>query len=147
MKTGPAGQQEVGQRWVVLTGLVPADKQVQAYKEALKDFKRPETDTPRYVHFWVERAELFGDARDTNPNWTQINVLAAKQVQNSWATIAQEVVAAPYIHDSLIFPLGPLMNASWDERVAHPPEIPLVAAGSSAGVSIKASVTGEKESQ
>jgi hypothetical protein len=127
MKTA-SGQQQVGQRWIVITGLVPAAKQVQAYTETFKDLKRPESDTPRYIHFWVERAEMFGDARDANPVWTQINVLEAKQIQNSWTTTAQEAVAAPFIHDPLVFPLGPLMSGTWDESVAHPPKIRLASA-------------------
>lgn len=128
LKAGGSGQQQVGQRWIVVTGLVPAAKQVEAYAETFKDLKRPESDTPRYIHYWVERAEMFGDARDANPNWVQINVLAAKQVQNSWASTPQEVVAATHIHEPLVFPLGPLMTASWGEEVAHPPEIPLATA-------------------
>jgi hypothetical protein len=131
MKAGGSGQQQVGQRWIVVTGLVPAAKQVEAYAETFKDLKRPESDTPRYFHYWVERAEMFGDARDANPNWTQINVLAAKQVQNNWATAPQEAVAATYIHEPLVFPLGPLMTASWGDEVAHPPEIPLASATTS----------------
>jgi hypothetical protein len=129
MKAG-SGQRTEGQRWIVLTALVPAAKQVQAFAETFKDLKRPESDTPKYIHFWVERAEMFGDSRDANPNWAQINVQAAKQIQNNWTTVAQEVVAAPFIHDPLVFPLAPLANSSWNDSVAHPPKIPLASVAS-----------------
>ena len=123
-----------GQRWIVVTGVVPLAQQIEAYNEAFKDMRRPETDTPQYLGYTIERAEVVDNASDADPHWTPIKMTAAMEVVNTWASSASEVVPAQFvIHEKpqrLAFPLGPLVGRTWDERVAHPPEIPLASATS-----------------
>jgi hypothetical protein len=126
------GERIRGQRWIVLTGLVPIEKQELAYAETFKlaDGYDPQNDYPTYLGYWVERIEV-GKATDvTNADWSKaatfISSKAIGAALEQWSTAKEtEIVAPEYLIEQLVFPLGPLVNRFWDENVAHDPEIPL----------------------
>lgn len=121
-----------GQRWIVVTGLVPIERQETAYTEAFKQsvFYDPQRDYPAYLGYWVERVEVSSAGDEANPNWDKATKFMSKQAINgaleTWsATASKEVVAGKYLDDTLAFPLGPLVNQTWGPDVAHEPEIPV----------------------
>ena len=69
-----------GQRWVSVLGLIPNEEQIEEFKRVFENVVQPnaETDTaPRYLHSYVERAEVNPQQEDTDPaklNWKPINV-------------------------------------------------------------------------
>ena len=129
-----------GQRWIVLTGLVPYDKELAAFDDALKHAGptgsySSERDTPYYLGYEVERVEVVSPADAAKPNWDNAKKIqsgkAVRQAQKRWnQQQAADVVAQTYIFPpnvtALVFPLGPLVGSTWGESVAHPREIPLL---------------------
>ncbi len=139
--TGPtAGQSNTthGQRWVVITGLLPFAKQRDAYVEALKGLnpQNPtnpipgQTELPVWIYYYVERAEVTsGDQVVDSLQWTELHARRALFVLRRWQSMSPEIVPAPFLHTfgrfPMAFPLGPLVNATWGAEVAHEPEIPI----------------------
>ncbi len=105
-----------GQRWVVLTGLVPVRKQIAAFREYFKDVQKPnpETDVPTYIYYRVERAEVTDRSGAVEPKWSRFNLRKELQRTQSWSGTHQEVVEERYIHPKLVFPLGPLVDLNRD---------------------------------
>lgn len=102
-----------GQRWVVITGLVPDREQVEAFEEFFRDRIKPtpEPDVPDYIYYRVERAEVDPYADTTDPEqlaWTPLNLRKAlTTAQESWTGTSPEVVDERFLHPRLVFPLGP----------------------------------------
>ena len=130
-----------GQRWVVVTGLLPVAQQKEKYAEALKATEAMirgsnaavtgYLDTPVYVYYRIERAEVTGAENPATVQWAPIHVRRAFAVMWKWrAGGTREVVAPKYLHTlgrfPMAFPLGPLVNANWGPEVAHEPEIPIM---------------------
>jgi hypothetical protein len=118
-----------GKSWVVITGLVPIEAQANAYAEAFKDsiIYDPATDSPVYKCYWVDRAEINSPADVEKPNWSKtfLSTNAEDEAMKEWGAQGQpDVVEAKYVDPALTFPLGPLVNRSWDSSVAHDDEIP-----------------------
>lgn len=129
--TGSANEVR-GQRWIVLTALVPIEKQELAFNEAFRSSKffDPQTDVPRYLGYWIERVEVAGPSEAANIDWKKAREIqsskAVKEAVSNWAQSGgMEVVEQRYLHERLVFPLGPLVGSQWDENVAHPEEIPI----------------------
>jgi len=124
---GGGDSSPTGQRWVVVTGLVPYEEQIESYQEAyskVEDYS-PEFDgAPDYVYYYVERAEVLDGQPADEPEWR----LMPRPKETQWATTRSEVADLMYVTDKnarLVGALGPWVNGQWDEDVAHPPEIPL----------------------
>lgn len=121
-----------GQRWIVLTGLIPYEEQVEAYEEAFGDakFQDANRDTPSIVYYRVERA-VFDSPDDTDePNWEQLHIgNRMAEVREFWNGTIGEVVTGKYIHTGgttpIAMPLPPLESKTFGREVAHHPEIPL----------------------
>lgn len=121
-----------GQRWIVVTGLVPIDKQMLAFSE-LKNcvVYDASTDTPRYLGYKVERVEVSSADEADKPDWTKatsfISGLTVQQARGRWTGEGREIVSPDVLDPDgvLAFPLGPMTNREWDESVAHAPEITL----------------------
>ena len=146
-----------GQRWIVITGLVPIKQQVETFKEYFKGVQEPnpQTDVPKYIYYRVERAEVKGPGEIDKLNWTRFNLRKELARANAcWGnSSSQEVVDNKYLDDTnvLVFPLGPRADRNntgmgerfavagagragasesiWDESVAYPPDIPLRSKG------------------
>ncbi|MCS7237699.1 MAG: hypothetical protein NZ899_05445 [Thermoguttaceae bacterium] len=126
-----------GQRWVVVTGLIPIARQVEAYKEIFKEalYRDPQRDYPLYLHYWVERAEVTPRSQPGQLRWVRIDPrLMYYHFCRLWRGASQEVVHPAYIPRvapggmPLVFPLGPRVGEMWGPEVAFPPEIPLASA-------------------
>ena len=125
-----------GQRWVVLTGLVPIEKQIQDYYDYFKTAQlRTPNDVPIYVGYVVQRVEVGGADAGGPPDWSKSVTLysgaARREATNAWAQttyMAQEVADPKFLDKDqrLFFPLPPLAGGQWDESVVHEPEIPLL---------------------
>ena len=120
------------QRWVVVTGLVPIEKQEDAFNEALRKsvYYDPQNDYPQYGGYLVERVEVPGPSEAADPDWTKAKPFNSfdemSKAVSRWAQdMTADVVAPEYLDESLTFPLGPLVGRLWGESVAHPPEIPV----------------------
>ena len=72
-----------GQRWVVLTGLLPYKKQWLEYGRVFRnaELKDPRRDVPQYIHYQVQRAEV-------NPRGSAEGRLKPINVVRSWKTRA-----------------------------------------------------------
>ncbi len=143
--TRDVAQGRRGQRWAVITGLVPVREQVQAFEEFFRDRIKPnpEPDVPEYIYYRVERAEVDPYVSPSDPDqlkWTTLNLRAAlAATEKTWSATAPEVVDERFLHPQLVFPLGPKVVEErdraamypgeeaglWGEEVAHPPQIPL----------------------
>lgn len=128
--TATATEQVRGLRWIVLTALVPFEKQVEAYAETFRTAKgyNSQTDYPTYLGYWVERVEVNG--ADDAPDWTKATKIVSSKEIDRWSqqwssTKETELVAPQYLEPRLVFPLGPLVNRRWDADVAHEPKIPV----------------------
>jgi hypothetical protein len=131
---GPAkavgGDSTRGQRWVVLTGLVPLEKQEAAYAETLKQSVSfdPQTDYPDYSAYQVQRIEVGNSGDAANPEWDKATVFtsykAEKEAEKVYSLSREaDVVNPKQIIRKLAFPLAPLARGHWDASVAHEPEI------------------------
>jgi hypothetical protein len=129
-----------GLRWIVVTGLVPYDKELAAFDDALRNAGPPgcctaERDSPYYVAYEVQRLEVLSPADAAKPEWKNAKSInstkAIADMQKRWTQQqAQEHVAPEHFFTSkptaLVFPLGNLVGSTWNDSVAHPDEIPFV---------------------
>ena len=112
-----------GQRWIVVTGLVPIEKQKLAHLTAFLNTISPydpQRDLPLYAGYWVERAEVPDSGPSDAPRWEGVPLpFSSKTVQgiiNTWgpsSNLEHEAVANDYLDENLTFPLGPLVRRSW----------------------------------
>ena len=129
----PAGGTS-GKRWVVVTGLVPWEKQDAAYAEVLRQsvFRDPQKDSPEYFGYLVQRVEVNSAGDAAKPDWENatrfISVEEERKALSEWSASSKDsdVVDPRFLVSHLAFPLGPLDGEHWDGSVAHEPEIGLV---------------------
>ncbi len=119
----------VGQRWVVLTGAIPIAKQQTAFDRAFKDaYKDPKKDTPTYIYYYVERAEVDPSADQGEIKWTPLHTKNALAIQKQWRGRTPEIISKRYLATNMgypmAFPLPPVTNRKWGPEIAHEPEIP-----------------------
>jgi hypothetical protein len=122
-----------GQRWVVVTGLVPIEKQEMAYAETfrLSPGYDPQSDYPAYLGYWIERVEVSGADEAANLDWSKAKeFMSRKEIEKAirqWQQArGNNVVGQEYLENRLTFPLGPLVGRDWDASVAHEPKIPIL---------------------
>ncbi len=133
----PGVSDQRGERWAVLTALVPMKKQSDLYRDTFCDCRHldPVKDSvPEYKGYWVERLEISSPADIKNPDWNNTKKVTKfrsdkeeKSVTKDWGQATQPPrIDLRFINSNLCFPLGPLTGASWDASVAHEPEIPIL---------------------
>ncbi|MFC1596932.1 hypothetical protein ACFL5Q_03195 [Planctomycetota bacterium] len=124
-----------GQRWVVITGLLPIKSQMDAYELAFESalFRDPRRDVPIYIGYHVERREVNASGEAGQADWRRIKLLAAFQAAGyRGGRGSQEVVHQRFLPLQLrgtppmAFPLLALTSTTWGAEAAHPPEIPLL---------------------
>ena len=140
----PAGTMPQGQRWVVLTGLVPIEEQFLEYFECFKSVRAQGLNfVPAYVGYIVRRAEVSNPDAGEPLEWSETfySGSSRKKAERDWGSsnvMAQEVVDPKYLDrdKKLSFPLAPLVGRSWHEEdsVVHAPEIPRLRRGEMYGV-------------
>jgi len=120
-----------GYMWVVVTGLVPHERQVAEFS---KRFKNAATagkneDRPLYKGYFIERAEVrTGNESDDELKWVGYargkadlgyhNVAEQKKFRERWAGGGQEVILGEVIPE-IAYPLGPLTGRDWGNHVGH----------------------------
>ncbi len=116
----------MGQRWVVVTGLVPYEEQLAEYKSKFQNAgTQTEHDAPEYVGFLVQRGEIppgGGEPKWETPLTFCGSAFFVTQFQKFEGNGA-EVVDAAQILPSLTSPLPPLTGGEWGDEAACPPEI------------------------
>ncbi len=124
---GFGGQQTKGQRWIVITGLVPISEQEKAYDETFRDslYYNEQVDYPDYRYYVVERARVDPNNPGAELRWQALDLRKALEIQRYWMGASQPQIRPAYLHDRLTFRLPPLVGREWDESIAHAPDIPL----------------------
>ncbi len=132
----------VGQRWVVLTGLIDFTKQVEAFKEAFSGtIVARAVGTagldPQYLYVRVQRIEVPDDGKIDESKWEWLKTdemckLAGQRPAGGSQTylaragaVQGEVVDSGFLTDCqfVTFPLPAVRDHRWGPEVAHPPEI------------------------
>ena len=125
-----------GRRWVVVTGLIPIQSQMEAYKTTFEDavVRDWQRDLPLYLGYRIERAEVTGDEdpEQLARLWKPIKLLEAFRAAG-YSSGGREVVDKRYFPAQtqearypMVFPLPPLIKGDLGPEVAHYPEIPLL---------------------
>jgi hypothetical protein len=134
--------------WAVVTAKVPVREQLKLYQDAFQNARGggfdPARDFPRYIGYFVQRAEI---VRGKELEWKAVGVydgqkeslakapissavtLTAvgqlyKAAATKWAGQVPDVVDARYQDYVLTLPLPPLVGRDWAEDATHP-DIPL----------------------
>ena len=121
-----------GQRWVVLTGLLPYKKQWHEYGRVFRnaELKDPRRDVPQYIHYQVHRAEITPGVDPQPEDWKPINVVRELVKTRAWAGAQPEVIFPKFLHPPvpnmvpMAFPLPPMVRKVFGEEIAHEPQIP-----------------------
>ncbi len=118
-----------GERWIVLTGLVPITEQEEAFQQVFTDvqYRNPQTDVPDYIYYRVERVEVDSRGEAAELEWVLFNLrkVLDEYAKKTGGGGGQDTIDSRYLHPILTFPLGPLVGRQWGEEVAHPDEIAL----------------------
>ncbi|MDR2642664.1 MAG: hypothetical protein LBC74_07710 [Planctomycetaceae bacterium] len=100
------GKTQIGERWAVVTGLIPIQRQREFYLRAYAASVRPmpNKDTPFYVSYVLERTEVVPDQDEKNMKWEEIKAFDEinKRITNTWNGVTPEPVdpdfLAPYVY-------------------------------------------------
>lgn len=128
----------IGERWAIVTGLIPIKQQLDVYinKFASSVHPDPVRDMPIYVLYDVERAVI--EPGKVDPEWEPLPFVAeAKKKQALWGsgTIGSTfdpvdptflAPPAPVSSFPMAYPLPPI-DKKFGEEAAHPPVIPMLA--------------------
>jgi hypothetical protein len=124
-----------GQRWIVLTGRVPLQDQIDAYQKALQGVPLA-SDAPKYAGFFIQRVEVEPGAT-ANPDWSKAVQFSKIEMQESSkgesGKSGTEVVSEKHRHPVLTSPLPPSADRQWGLEVVCDPEIPMKSAGEATG--------------
>jgi hypothetical protein len=119
----------VGQRWMLITGLVPNRAQAEEFHNKFKGAADDSFAEPTYAGFIVQRAEVPPGALG-EPNWDKAVAVCngntfVRQMEK-WNSVGSEVVDVQNTLPCLTSPLPPRMIGEWGDEVAHLPEIKLL---------------------
>mgnify|MGYP007073183421 CR=1 FL=1 len=105
--------------YVVITGLVPIRKEVQAYSRAFDGAmgEDKDRDQPVYEKLIVQRAEV-NPAQPDKLDWADLP--ANDEFVSKWEGEMKEIVNSALVEPALTEPLGPLVTGRWDSAITHP---------------------------
>jgi hypothetical protein len=111
-----------GQRWIVVTGLVPVAEQQDKYDAAFQvaEGYDPRNDVPMYRAYFVERREVAADG--SSLEWKSLGIMMRAVVLRQttyWAGTSKETVAEKFLHRQLTYPLPPIALRNWGSEVSH----------------------------
>lgn len=115
-----------GLRWVMLTGVIRHQVQIEAFREALDAARGydPVRDRPAYLTFQVQRAEIDRRRPFAEPAWRRHPVYAMHGLYRYWSPAAAEIVPSRFIPKSgtveFVFSLPPIVGHVWGPEVVHP---------------------------
>lgn len=109
--------------YVIITGLVPWNKEVQEYNRVFQNADGGDRarDVPHYEGFTLERAEI-DPAQPDKLDWQPLKT--DKQFVGSWEGYMSEIAHKDYVEPMMTSRLGPLVTARWGESASHP-KIPM----------------------
>ena len=129
------------QAWVVVTGVVPVQKQEQEYQRV---FERAAggsgQDVPVYAVPILERVEVDASNKELGA-WQPVP--DPRPFEEKWQGKSEEIASQKYIDPNLTGNLGPLHNGSWDVAVTHP-KVPLSGEEAQAAPAAAPAATDEK---
>ncbi|MBN2580134.1 MAG: hypothetical protein JXB10_14180 [Pirellulales bacterium] len=127
-----------GKWWVVLTAAVPMKKQTIAYDKVFQSSQDPDpqTDTPNYRGYYVQRLEMPPSGDTKNLDWSKAKKFTfSKTIGDKFLTDwpvsgnAREVAPESACLPALTFPPPPLVDEEGSEHWSHEPEIPCLLSG------------------
>lgn len=136
--------------WAIVVAKIPIKEQLKLYRDAFENSRSgfdPQYDFPRYLGYYVQRAEV---RHGQELQWANVDVYDGQGhkmgppgkaapvnqgtmtklyqvVQKEWAAQVPEPVDPRYLEPSglMAFPLPPLIGREWGSEVTHP-DIPLI---------------------
>jgi hypothetical protein len=119
-----------GMRWIVLTGLVPYKDQLAEYSKTFAQATAydPVKDVPKYIGYFVQRAEVVAGATG-EPKW-KLMIFPPRDASDPIARLgsqmAEEVADPRFILPMFASPLPMSMGNTWGTEAVSPPQIPVV---------------------
>jgi hypothetical protein len=120
----------LGERWAIVTGLIPVKQQLDIYVDRFASSVMPDTlrDTPMYFFYDVERAEIVSG--NNEPQWEKLDFLPEYTKKSMlWTGNVLDPVdptfLAPFVKFPMAYPLPPVTK-KFGEEVVHLPMIPML---------------------
>ena len=126
----------MGQRWIVVTGLVPYKQQLTEYHSKFAGAAQEGDDVPRYAGFLVQRGEVLPGAKANRTGRKSLPFIRRLWSDNkfsNWTGTGPEVADPRFIDGQLASHLPPLADGVWGEEVVCPPQIKLLDRNAKAG--------------
>ncbi|MDR1141491.1 MAG: hypothetical protein LBL62_07350 [Planctomycetaceae bacterium] len=134
--TGNSGTgARIGERWAIITGLIPIKQQLNLYIDKFSSSVLPDAlrDMPTYILYDVERAEVIPGKNPDDLEWKRLDFLTEfLQKRSLWSGNAavdpvDPAFFAPQVPGKfpMAYPLPPVTK-KFNEEVAHPPFIPML---------------------
>jgi hypothetical protein len=130
----PSINSRIGERWAIVTGLIPIKEQLNLYVDKFSSSVLPDAlrDMPTYILYDVERAEIVPGKNSDELEWQRLDFLTEfLQKRSLWTGNAVDPVDptffAPQVPGKfpMAYPLPPVTK-KFNEEVAHPPFIPML---------------------
>lgn len=125
-----------GERWAVITGLIPIQRQLEVYVNAFSDSIAPNPiqDRPLYYNYEVQRAKVVPGRGIDSLEWEDVDI--ADQMKQKSALWGGAIGTDP-VDPTYMAPLAgegslpmsyflPPVDRKFGEEVAHPPIVPLL---------------------
>ena len=116
--------------YVVVTGLIPYEKQFDEYRERFESasFRDPQRDSPLWSDFLIERLDVTDGPSDA---WERINLKnVAKTMQTEWAGVQADFLPAQFFLSpeeqpglagaTYVWPLPQMAMQPWGPEAVHP---------------------------
>ena len=118
---GNLGDEAIGHRFVVLTGVVSLAEQQRIYDDAFMNANAYDEsrDVVRYVWHYVQRQEVDGNGQPVG-EWTNLGRKALLRESEKWAGSPQELTYEAHVDNILTFMPFPLMMRDGDAMLSHP---------------------------
>jgi hypothetical protein len=133
--TGTSANARVGERWAIVTGLIPIKEQLNLYVDKFSSSVLPDVlrDRPMYILYDVERAEIVPGKNSDELEWQRLDFLTEfLQKRSLWSggnavDPVDQAFFAPQVPGKfpMAYPLPPVTK-KFGEEVAHPPFIPML---------------------
>ncbi len=113
-----------GYRYIVVTGAIPLQKQLEAYRRAFEGNPR-QTDIPRYAYFYIQRADVTGLASGQEPRWEEIKLAeVVKAISKEMGIPKADPMESSFFNEkfmdkAMIIGLPPLAGREWDPQVVY----------------------------
>ncbi|MDR2116713.1 MAG: hypothetical protein LBP87_10090 [Planctomycetaceae bacterium] len=124
----------IGERWAIITGLIPIKEQLNLYVDKFSSSVLPDAlrDMPTYLLYDIERAEIVPGKSLDDLQWQRLNFLTEfLQKRSLWSGNAVDPVDPVFFAMQvpgkfpMAYPLPPITK-KFGEEVAYPPYIPML---------------------